>query len=440
MSITQFFRILWARRMLIGATTAVALFATLLVAWIMPPRYEATSRVMLDIVKPDPVTGQTIAPQWSRAYVGTQLQMVTDPQIAERVAVKAGWVDSPELAQEYRESGAAGRMEYRRWLAQRVIDNTTAAMVPGSNILEITYASTSPEPAAKLADLVRDAFVEESLENRRAAAQRNAEWFQTQLEEVQGALADAQQAKTNFERANGVVLTDDLIDTDTTRLRALAGSTPATQTQTMTGGGVAPSAGQLAQIDAAIAAASRTLGPNHPSLVQLRQQRAALASSVARESASQPRFVTSGPTLESLYNEQQARVLQKAGAANEARRLATDVIVLRERYQETAARAAQLEQEAQSNESGLTLLNDAVVPQARTFPNYPFLMIVSLAAGLGIGVLASLLLELFKRRVRGVEELQLIDAPVLGAMHEAADTNQKTGRPFARLRGEQFAT
>lgn len=287
---------------------------------------------------------------------------------------------------------------------------------------------------------MRDAFVEESLENRRAAAQRNAEWFQTQLEEVQGALADAQQAKTNFERANGVVLTDDLIDTDTTRLRALAGSTPATQTQTMTGGGVAPSAGQLAQIDAAIAAASRTLGPNHPSLVQLRQQRAALASSVARESASQPRFVTSGPTLESLYNEQQARVLQKAGAANEARRLATDVIVLRERYQETAARAAQLEQEAQSNESGLTLLNDAVVPQARTFPNYPFLMIVSLAAGLGIGVLASLLLELFKRRVRGVEELQLIDAPVLGAMHEAADTNQKTGRPFARLRGEQFAT
>ena len=114
--------------------------------------------------------------------------------------------------------------------------------------------------------------------------------------------------------------------------------------------------------------------------------------------------------------------------------------MLRDRYQETATRAAQLEQEALSNESGLTLLNDAVVPKDRTFPNYPFLVIVSLAAGLGIGVLASLLLELFKRKVRGVEELQLIDAPVLGAMHDAADNTSKSSRPFARLRGEQYAT
>ena len=439
MSITQFFRILWARRMLIAATTAIALLLTMAVAIVLPPRYEATSRVMLDIVKPDPITGETIAAQWARAYVGTQLQLVTDPRVAGRVAQRAGWVDSPQFAQEYRDSGAAERMDYQRWLAQRVIENTTASMVPGSNILEITYASTTPQPAAKLADLVRDAYVDQTLEFRQEAAQRNADWFDQQTQEIQSALAEAQEAKTDFERANGVILTDDLVDTDTTRLRALAGSTPAGQTQTMAGGGVAPSAGQLAQIDAAIAAASRTLGPNHPNLQQLRQQRAALASSVAQESAAQPRMVTTGPSLSSLYSAQQARVLENAGAANEARRLATDVLVLRDQYQQTAARAAQLEQEAQSSESGLTLLNDAVIPQNRVFPNYPFLIVVSLLAGLGLGVLISLLLELFKRRIRGIEELQLVDAPVLGAMNVQPRNAKSQGSVLSRLRGESYA-
>ena len=203
---------------------------------------------------------------------------------------------------------------------------------------------------------------------------------------------------------------------------------------------MAPSAGQLAQIDAAIAAATRTLGPNHPNLLQLRQQRQALATSVAQESAAQPRTITTGPSLDSLYSAQQARVLEKSGAANEARRLATDVIVLRNQYQQTAARAAQLEQEAQSDESGLTLLNDATVPQDRTFPNYPFLAIVSIAAGLGLGVLISLLLELLWRRVRGVEELKLIDVPVLGVMHDGSLDETNGAGPFARFRGERYAT
>ena len=440
MSINQFFRILWSWRLLIAATTFGALFLALLVAWIMPPRYEATSRLMLDIVKPDPVTGEVIQSQWARAYVNTQLQLVSDERVADRVVEQTGWEDSPELRQAYLDSGQAGNMDFRRWLAQRIVNHTTAAMAPGSNILEVTFDSTSPEPAAKFADLVRDAYVAHTLQYRRQAAERNAEWFQAQTKELQTRLAEAQQAKTNFERANGVILTDDMVSTDTARLAALAGSTPATQSQTVQGASLAPSAGQLAQIDAAIAAASRTLGPNHPNLQQLRQQRAALATSVAQESAAQPQVVTTGPTLASLYNEQQQRVLAKAGATNEARRLATDVLVLRNQYQVTAQRAAQLEQEAQSNESGLTLLNDAIVPQTREFPQYPKIIALSLMAGLGIGLLLSLLLELFRRRVRGVEELGLVDAPVLGAMHTTPKTINRGGLSLARFRGESYAT
>ena len=418
MSIGQFFRMLWAKRLLIGAVTAVSLFLAIFVSWVMPPRYEATSRVMLDIVKPDPVTGEVIASQWARAYVKTQIELIRDYRVAGKAADQAGWLDSPILAKEYRESGMAEDMDFRRWLAQRIIDNTEADLVAGSNILEITYSSTSADPAARLADLVRDAYVEQTLAFRQDAARRNAEWFEGQTETLRDELAAAQQRKTEFERANGVILTDDLVDTDTARLRALASSPPPMQTQTMTGGAVAPSSGQLSQIDAAIAAASQTLGPNHPDLQQLRQQRSAIASAVARENAAQPRMVTSGPSLGALYSAQQAKVLENAGAAGEARRLATDVLVLRDQYQKTAARAAELEQEAQSNESGLTLLGDAVAPQMRAFPRYPQIAAIALAFGLGLGVLLAIALELLWRRVRGVEELDMLDAPVFGVMSQ----------------------
>ena len=419
MSITQFFRILWARRMLIVLSTVGCLVLAGIAALVLPPRYEATSRVMLDIVKPDPVTGEAISSQWARAYVSTQVQLIQDYRVAERVADEAGWTQSPEMQAEYQDSGAQNDIDFRRWLAQRLIDRVEVTPVPATNILDIVVTSQSPEMAAQLADLVRKVYVETTLESRREAAQRNAEWFNGQTSEVREELATAEKNKNDYEREHGVFITPDNIDTDTARLTALAGSAPAASI-TAGGGGVSPSAAQLAQIDAAIASASRTMGPNHPALQQLQRQRSAIAQAAASEQAAM-RPASSGPSLESLYSEQQARVLRNAGAADEARRLATDVAVLRDQYRSTAARAAALEQEAQSTESGLTLLGDAVIPQSVTFPNYPLMLIAGLVAGLGLGIVATLGLELLWRRVRSVEELRIFNVPVLGAMAEASD-------------------
>lgn len=433
MSISQFFRMLWARRLVIAVTTGIALLIAAAALLILPTRYEATSRVMLDIVKPDPVTGEVISSSWARAYVMTQVELIRDHRVAGAVAQAAGWPQSAELSAAYEKSGVQADMDFNRWLAQQLIEKTTVAMVPGTNILDITVTDKNPEEAAKLANLVREAYVEQTLSARREAAGRNAEWFRKQTDEVRTQLTAAEKRKTDFERENGVVITPDNNDVDTARLQALAGSSPSAPMVSMGGGGgVAPSAGALAQIDAAIASASRNLGPNHPNLQQLRQQRAVLAQNVSREMAAQrPAATNSGPSLETLYSQQQARVLRNAGAADEARRLATDVTVLREQYRTTAARTAQLDQEAQSAESGLTLLGDAVVPQEASFPNHPLIIMVALIGGLGLGLLLGLGMEMLWRRVRGVEELRLVDVPVLGVMGQTAEiAPHDAQRPF----------
>ena len=424
MSLIQFFRILWARRTIVLVATLTCLVSAVIIGKLIPPRYVAQSRVMLDVVKPDPVTGEMIASQFARAYVKTQIELIKDYRIAGRAADILGWTNSAGMAARYRARDADDSRDFRRWLAQLVIDRTDAKLIEGSNILEISYSSSNPETAAKIADAVRQAYVEQAIAFKREDASNNAAWFRTQAGRLRQELTLAETRKTEFERANGIILDADNVDQESKRLAALASSAPAAPSAAAAPVVTPPNpmAAQVAQADAAIANAARTLGPNHPDLVAMRQQRNALASAAA---ASRP-VVTSagggstGPSLGQLYGAQQAKVLASRGKVDEARQLATDVAVLRDQYQKTAARATELQQQGESNDSGLTLLGNATAPQAAAFPNWLMLIAGSLGLGLTLGVLVALLSELLGRRVRGPEDLHSAGVPLLGMMTPGA--------------------
>ena len=53
MSFIQFFRILWAGRWIVAVAAAGCFIAALLTTQILPTRYEAKSRVMMELLKPE---------------------------------------------------------------------------------------------------------------------------------------------------------------------------------------------------------------------------------------------------------------------------------------------------------------------------------------------------------------------------------------------------
>lgn len=408
MSIQQFFRIIWARRTILWITLGASLLAAAVTLLLVPKSYEATSRVVMEVLKPDPVTGEIIQGGGQRAYISTQMELVKDYRVAGRVADQLGWTGSTDLAQQYADSGS--EMSFQRWLAQFIIDRLDVRLIVGSNIMEIAYDGNDPDGAAKIADAVRDAYVEQTLQFKRQAAAKNAAWFATQSEEIKAALAQAEGRKAEFERKNDIILADDNSDTDTARLAALAGAAPMPAMPAMPV--VNPAAGQLAQVDAAIANAARTLGPNHPDLIAMRQQRAALAASGSTTMVGG----RSGPDPIAVFNAQRSRVLSQRGKLAEAKELQNDVNVLREQLKATSARAEQLKQESLSQDAGLTLLGSASPPDSPSFPKTWPVLFGAFALGLGVGILLSLLVELLNRRVRSVDDLMLFDVPVLGAM------------------------
>jgi len=308
-SIQQFFRILWARRTILWITLAAALLAATITLLLVPKSFEATSRVVLEIIKPDPVTGEVMQGGNQRAYISTQMELVKDYRVAGRVVEQLGWTGSTELATAYQKSGS--EVPFQRWLAQFIIDRLDVKLIAGSNIMEIAYEGENPETAATIADAVRDAYVEQTLQFKRQTAAKNATWFAKQAEDIKASLAQAEGRKADFEKKNDIILQDDNTDTDTARLAAMAGAASAPAMPAMPV--INPMQAQLAQMDAAIANAARTLGPNHPDLIAMRQARAAAASGAA--SATTMVGGGGGPDPVAQFNAQRSRAAAARGCA-----------------------------------------------------------------------------------------------------------------------------
>src|SRR4051794_31671247 len=124
MSLAQFLRILAARKAIILATLLACLFAATVTVFLLPARYEAQNRVLIDMTKPDALMGQ-LSQNAMGAYIATQLKMIKDVQTAGLVVDNLGWATDPANQAAFEASGRPGG-DIRDWLAQRIVDNTEA--------------------------------------------------------------------------------------------------------------------------------------------------------------------------------------------------------------------------------------------------------------------------------------------------------------------------
>jgi succinoglycan biosynthesis transport protein ExoP len=412
MSLLRFIRVLIARRLLLFAAAASCCAGALALSFVLPQEWTAHARVMMDTVRPDPVTGAVLEGQQQQDYVATQGELIADFTVAGRAVADLGWPSDPRLIAQYRRRSAKDHRDFQHWLAQRLIDHTKVKVLEGSNILDIAYTGSSPDEARRVVDMLRSSYLEASLAFKREGAARDAAWWQGQAAAAKAALDDAEKAETDFERANGVVLTDQDTDVETARLRALTAQSaqppPAAAARV-----VSPTVTQLAQLDAKIAEDQQTLGPNHPELVQLRAERAVLAKEAAAEVAA-ARSAGAGVSVERELEAEKARVIAQGDKLKTLEVLQAQVDLRRTQFTKASEKAAESQQSANAANIGLTPLGPALAPQKPVLPGKSVVFIASLMLGLAVGVFAALLLELIWPRVRGPDDLvAAVDAPVL---------------------------
>lgn len=431
MNIIQFLRILWAWRWTTVLAMASCVVGAVIVVLVVPARWEAHSRIMLDTIKPDPLTGQVIGGNAS-AYAATQVELIKDYPVAGKVVDELGWASDPKLIAGYRHRSKKDTRDFHRWLAQAIIDRTDAGLVPGANILEITFTAPEPRQAKAVADALTRAFVQTSVQFRRQQASHNADWFEAQSEKARADLDAAALAEANYQRQTGIILQDDKTDIENARLRALASEAAAGAPvfAPITTSGSAAGA-ELAQVEAAIAQAAQSLGPNHPQLQALKAKRVALAAQIAKDEAAARAASAAASSnigvLDRAMATTKSKVLAQSTELEHLRDLHAEVALRQDQYSKTAARAAELRQEAMIGDTGLTVMGPAAVPQRPKFPNKTLILGGSLGLGLASGVLIGLILELLGRRVRGVEDLRSTGLPVLAVIPAAISTGPAVG-------------
>jgi uncharacterized protein involved in exopolysaccharide biosynthesis len=407
MNILQFLRIFWARR----ATILIAAVATVLGAYvvvlIVPPRYEATARVMMNFTRPDPVTGQMLSEKTSGPFIGAQIELLKDYRVTGHVVDALGWLSDPGRIAAYNNRPKSDTRDFRRWLAQAVADSTDVKMA--GTALEITFRSPVPLAARVGAETLRQALMDESVAARREQASKDAAWYTQQAEEARKLADNAEMTKAAYEKESGIIMEGRDSDLDSERLAALAGQA-AVPTFSMAQPGVSPAALQLAQIDSTLAELSKKLGPNHPEMQELRNRRA-LVAKVAEQEAAQAKAVASGTSgaaaISRVLQEQKARVIGQRDKVERLRQLQAEVELRRDQYRTAAARAAQFSMESATSNVGLTPIGIVVTPTKPSFPNKPLIVGGAVGLGAALGIALALLLELLNRRVRGVEDLNL---------------------------------
>ncbi|QHL90124.1 exopolysaccharide biosynthesis protein EpsF [Sphingomonas changnyeongensis] len=426
MSLIQFLRMLAARRSIIWATLIACFFTATAAAFLLPPRFEAKNRVLFDLTRPDPMTGQLLATNAVGNYIATQLKLITDIQTIGPVVDKLGWAADPAVQARFDAAGAPGG-DIREWLAEQIIDQTEARFAETSNIIEIRYRGADPVSSQRIAEAIREAFLQQNRDSRQNNAQRGAATYAEQARNALAQLREAEEARTAYAKENGIVLQAGDVDLESAKLAALSAQSTAPVAAQMAAP-PSPARMQLEGLKQQIAQAQQTLGPNHPTYQALLRQKESLEAEAARGGGGMIGG-TSRAEIEASYQTQKARVLAQADKIDKLNQMQQDILVRREAYVKLAARAEELAGQAKLSVSNMEPLGNTSLPAKPAWPNKPLIMGGSVALGLVLGILLALLVELLARRVRSDEDLEYASGvPVLAIVGSRRATDGLAAR------------
>lgn len=425
--------ILWSYRLVIAAALIACLLGGAVTFTTASPRYLAKSRVVLEIAKPDPITGAVVNSKQLEAYINTQARMITGLQVAATAVENLGWTTDPELQAIYSMNPPENGQSLLEWVARRVAANTTVAIVPETNILEIGYRGDSPEVAVAGALAIRDAYIQINTATLRNSAQERVAAIEQQISGTRARITELDASKAALERETGVILSDEGDDIENAGLgelsRRLTLPTPARASY-----GITPGEQLLMQLDAAIASASRTLGPNNPQLQGLMQQRSVVLARVAAARAHRG-AVTDTTTLASVaLQAKMAEISSQRVDATRLRMVQDESVVARADYNTLAQRLGEARQLSRVSSVGLTPVGTSELPKRPEFPRPELVFGGTGAIGGFVGVLLALLMEFFNRRVRSKLDLaHACRAPVLMTVRRVRRRRRLTVAPMASV-------
>jgi chain length determinant protein EpsF len=359
-----------------------------------------------------------------------------------------------------------GRVPLETYFATELLKGLGVDPGRGGALINVSFTGKDPAFAAAVANTFARAFIDLSIELRVGPAREYSTFFDERMKTLRGDLEAAQAKLSAFQQKRGIVVSNERLDQESSRLTALEGAlaialaesadTASRQRNagTETSVDVQQSAAvqslkaELAKAETRLSEVSATYGSNHPQRIELetrvRELKQQIASEMRRVSgatASVNRIASQKiGELRSMVDAQKRTVLNLRAQRDEASVLLREVETAQRAFDTVAQRRTQLANESQAEQALARVLSPATAPLKHSKPDIPKILAAAAVLGLLAGLGVVYLLEMIDRRVRGPDDLQNAEGvPVLGVM--TARTGKRPFSPrlaYARRPGPQM--
>lgn len=443
MTIQQLFLILRAHLRLIGGVLAGVVVVTMLASLVLPRKYTAQTAVVVDVRGTDPIQGAAMQGAVIPGYLATQVDIIASERVARRVVALLKLDRNVDLQARWQgDTGGSGSFD--DWLVRMLAAGLTVKPSRESSVLSIGYTGADPAFAAMVANAFAQAYIDTSLELKVEPARQYSQWFNDRNKGLRDDLEAAQRKLSDYQQANGVILSDDRLDVESARLAELSSQLVNVQAQradsrsrqsqsgsadtmpeVLQNGLIQNLKADIARLEAQRGQTLGRLGPNHPEIARIDAELGSLRQRVAGEIA---RVASSLGTAARISNAREAEVAAAVAAQKQKvlelkahhdriSVLRRDVESAQRAYDLVAQRLAETSLESQTRLTNVVVLSPAVEPASPSSPKLALNAVLAVVLGTLLGIGAALVKELRNPRVRAAGELaQLLGVPVIAVL------------------------
>jgi chain length determinant protein EpsF len=427
----------------LGATILIALA----ISYTLPTLYTASATVVVD-AKPDPVGGLLYTEQLLSSYIATQVDIISSERVAERVVKMLKLDEVPAFRQQWQRT-TEGRGDFVTWLARSLEKRLTVTPSRESNVITISVRWPDPKASAALANAFAQSYVDTNIELKVDPAKQYAQWFDERSRVLRADVEAKQKRLSDFQKETGLIATDERLDVENARLNELSTQLVSIQAQreesqsrqrqvngdneslpeVLQSPLIASLKADLSRAESQQQDIASRLGRNHPDYQTALREVDSIRSRIRQESDKIAASLGSTTQINmrresdirAALESQKRRILDLKHQHDEATILENDVATAQRNLDAVTQRLAQVSLESQTQQTNIVLLTPASEPIEPSSPRVALNLLVSIFAGIVLGIFAAFLREWVDERIRSDNQLRdLIDAPFLGKIGRVA--------------------
>jgi exopolysaccharide transport family protein len=201
------------QRYLLLIVPAIAVFIGLVYMFVTPPQYTATATLLIEgnplrVLQDQSRTADNTP--LDTLQVASQVDVIASDTVALAVIRKLRLTEDPEFEQSggglFSSSTDTDTVEDReRSALVRLSNRRSISRIERTYVFDISFTSRSPVTAAKVANAIAEAYIDDQLEAKDQTRRRAGAWLQDRINELGAQVKAADRAVLEFKEKNNIV-------------------------------------------------------------------------------------------------------------------------------------------------------------------------------------------------------------------------------------------